>query len=300
MRASVKAVADRSPLTRATSHTRATGQNTLLACSWQGVQQLAPTLVAFKPRALVRAHAVGGDLASVKATVMKVTSNTKRGKATSAEQRSDILTKIESLEALNKEEAPAQSPLISGMWALLYQAPLDEEFSQKDKSGTTEGPFLAFFQPVTKDLVRTKSNLQLIDLPNNRVENLAEFVVAGRWEGSLNILGTVKVSEEEPAERVDVEFTNFVLRVGSSFQWNVPLTWVKPKGWIQTTFLDEEMRVGRGDKKWPTFELCSGSLPNSSPATASIELSGQGARKLTACTGVRELFVSCLKCQVTK
>ncbi|KAK9811528.1 hypothetical protein WJX72_005364 [[Myrmecia] bisecta] len=28
----------------------------------------------------------------------------------------------------------------------------------------------------------------------------------------------------------------------------IPLGWAKPKGWVETTYLDEQMRVGRGDK----------------------------------------------------
>lgn len=47
-------------------------------------------------------------------------------------------------------------------------APLDEARAAVDKSGTTEGPFLAALQPVNKGLVRTKANLQLIDLELGR------------------------------------------------------------------------------------------------------------------------------------
>jgi hypothetical protein len=54
------------------------------------------------------------------------------------------------------------------LYLLHMLAPLNEERASKDISGTTEGPFLAFFQPVTKGLIKTKSNLQLIDIPNKR------------------------------------------------------------------------------------------------------------------------------------
>lgn len=65
-----------------------------------------------------------------------------------------------------------------------------------DKSGTLEGPFLAAFQPLTRDLVRTKANKQLIDLENSRAENLAEFLVAGRWSGYLNIVGSAQAMQQ--------------------------------------------------------------------------------------------------------
>ncbi|GLC35788.1 hypothetical protein PLESTB_000494300 [Pleodorina starrii] len=189
----------------------------------------------------------------LKAAVVRAVSGTQRGKAASREQRAAILQLLEALEKRNKLEAPARSPLLSGVWALLYQAPLDESRAAVDRSGTTEGPFLAAFQPLTRDLVRTRANLQLLDIPGCRAENLAEFSVAGRWEGVLNIVGTAAPQPSGPQggpspTRVDVVFTHFELRLGSWNKLTVPLDWVKPKGWIETTYLDEDLRIGRGDK----------------------------------------------------
>ncbi|GAX82806.1 hypothetical protein CEUSTIGMA_g10232.t1 [Chlamydomonas eustigma] len=192
------------------------------------------------------------SLETVKSNVRKAVSGTDRGKKTSVSQRQDVLEKIINLENLNELRNPAKSELLSGMWTLLYQAPLSEEKAAKDISGTTEGPFLAFFQPLTRGLVKTKGNLQLIDIPNNRVENLAEFTIAGSLDGYLNIAGVANVMEPtssiEEFVRISVEFTEFTLSLGSKVQWRVPLSWVKAKGWVETTYLDKEMRVGRGDK----------------------------------------------------
>lgn len=70
---------------------------------------------------------------------------------------------------------------------------------ESNRGETTEGPFLAAFQPLTKGLIRTQANLQVIDLPAGRVQNKAQFTVAnGRWKGALNILGTA-VKAEAPA-----------------------------------------------------------------------------------------------------
>jgi hypothetical protein len=87
---------------------------------------------------------------------------------------------------------------------MMCSAPLNEDKAEVDKSDTTEGPFLAAFQPLTQDLIKTKSNLQLIDLSNNRVENLAEFSVANRLIGTLNIIGRAeKVKPERPGEETN-------------------------------------------------------------------------------------------------
>lgn len=75
------------------------------------------------------------------------------------------------------------------------------DIESEDRGETTEGPFLAAFQPLTKGLIRTQANLQIIDLPAGRVQNKAQFTVAnGRWKGALNILGTA-VKADAPSVR---------------------------------------------------------------------------------------------------
>lgn len=150
---------------------------------------------------------------------------------------------------MNPTKDPAASPLLSGVWALQYQVPLKDDVGAK-RAATLEGPFLAFFQPLTRNLVRTKANLQVIDLPGQRVENRADFRVLG-GEGTLNIVGTVRVSDKSAqvkcVDRVDVTFTHFILSLGA-LKITIPLGWVKPQGWVLTTYLDHDLRIGRGDK----------------------------------------------------
>lgn len=112
--------------------------------------------------------------------VLRAAGGTNRGKTATSGQRAAILSLLQRLEACNTTSDPAQSPLLNGTWALLYQAPLDEARAEVDKSGTTEGPFLAALQPAGRGVIRTKSNLQLIDIPGGRVENKAEFRVLDR------------------------------------------------------------------------------------------------------------------------
>lgn len=112
------------------------------------------------------------------------------------------------------------------------------------------GPFLAAFQPLTRGIVRTKANLQRIDLPNQRVQNLAEFTIFGRWDGALNIVGSAVAAPTAPGEandKVEVTFVEFVLSLGG-WKGRLPLDSVKPRGWLKTTYLDNDFRVGRGDK----------------------------------------------------
>ena len=57
---------------------------------------------------------------SLQAELLRAVSGTSRGKNTTAAQRASILDIIVRLEALNKVKDPALSPLLSGVWALLY------------------------------------------------------------------------------------------------------------------------------------------------------------------------------------
>lgn len=70
--------------------------------------------------------------------IVRLVSNTNRGKSAPPKQRSEILEKIQELEACNSTPNPARSKLLSGRWALLYQAPLTIA-AAKDNSSTLEG-----------------------------------------------------------------------------------------------------------------------------------------------------------------
>ncbi|KAK9845028.1 hypothetical protein WJX74_009835 [Apatococcus lobatus] len=188
-------------------------------------------------------------LKDVKAEVLRAVANTARGQKATPVQRKDILVLLEALEARNPTKRPAQSQLLSGKWSLLFTGPTEESEFRKTRAGTLEGPFLSRLKPLSANAFRTKGVTQVLDPMAGRAENLAEFSIANAINGSLNILGTVSPPEEASiqASRVDVEFTAFDLKLGPA-NITVPLGWIKPKGWIQTTYLDDELRVGRGDK----------------------------------------------------
>lgn len=57
----------------------------------------------------------------MQAELVRSVSGTARGKAASPAQRAAILHLLTQLEAVNPTPNPANSPLINGMWALLYQ-----------------------------------------------------------------------------------------------------------------------------------------------------------------------------------
>lgn len=65
--------------------------------------------------------AAGSERERLKAEVMRAVTGTARGKGATSEQRASILELLTRLEAINPTADPATSPLINGVWALLYQ-----------------------------------------------------------------------------------------------------------------------------------------------------------------------------------
>jgi hypothetical protein len=139
--------------------------------------------------------------ASTQAEVKQAVTGTRRGKSTTAEQRQQINSLLAKLEATNTIRDTAEHAFLQGWWALLYQGPLDEERAAKDKAGTLEGPFLAALQPLTRSgplAVRTRANVQLLDIAGGRAENISEFSAAnGALKGSLRILGSATIMQPE-------------------------------------------------------------------------------------------------------
>jgi len=198
--------------------------------------------------------ATSQDRKSLKDNLKRAVANTNRGKNTTAQQQSDILQTVEKLEAASPTSDPAVSDLLSGKWSLLYTGPgRAGDVDWEKRTGGVEGPFLAFFRPLTANAVRSRGITQIIDSERGSVENLAEFRVANAFDGALNVAGTVTPVRppggDAESVRVDVRFTSFSLKLGALPTLTIPLTWPKaPLGFVDTTYLDEDFRVGRGDK----------------------------------------------------
>lgn len=98
-------------------------------------------------------------------------------------------------------------------------------------------------------VVDNRGNFQDIDVANGRVENRAEFAVFGA-PASVRILGKCERVDGEAA-RLAVFFEEVELKI-SSLAVTLPLTWANegkgPEGWVDTTYLDSDLRCGRGDK----------------------------------------------------
>ena len=158
-----------------------------------------------------------GARAKGKAAVLGLIEGTRRGLAADEARRGEIERACRALEALNPEREPLASAALSGKWRLVY---------------TTSGSILGTSRPA---LFRPRGPIyQVLDgeklkARNNETSPTFSSVTAGLTPMS--------------ASEVAVQFEQF--KIGGIIPIKAPES---AKGTLDITYLDDEMRVSRGDK----------------------------------------------------
>ena len=155
----------------------------------------------------------------LKAELLSLSSETKKGVDATSIQEEKIMSLFERLEKLNPTKNPLKSDLVNGVWSLEYTT--SASISGKNSNFDKVGPIL-----------------QTIDVKNLFAEN-SEIV---------NYFG-FKVPQKVTAELTpqnnqftNVQFKKFFL---GPFSFDAP---EKFKGSLDVTYLDDELRLTRGDK----------------------------------------------------
>lgn len=155
----------------------------------------------------------------------------------SAKQKS-IHDSISLLEAANPTPEPTRAvKQLNGRWKLLYST-IRILGSKRSKLGLRE-------------FVQIGDMFQEIDMSSRTAVNTVDFNVSGftMMKGSLTIKAEF---EAQSASRVDVTFRSATLKpdqLEKLFQKNYDLLLeiFNPEGWLEITYLDEQLRVGRDD-----------------------------------------------------
>mmetsp|Transcript_26214 Transcript_26214/g.58713 ORF Transcript_26214/g.58713 Transcript_26214/m.58713 type:complete len:250 (-) Transcript_26214:134-883(-) len=138
------------------------------------------------------------------------------------EKRADVLPLLEAVEAINPTPNPLEAPeLLSGCWRLIYTT----------SDGILGLKRLPFFRP------RYKRILQSIDAVNLKAKN-EEWVLLGRLKNSVR----ADLEPQADGRTVTVRFRRFGI---GWLRFPAPKTAV---GVLETTYLDDELRISRGDK----------------------------------------------------
>jgi hypothetical protein len=95
-----------------------------------------------------------------------------------------------------------------------------------------------------KSAVRARGNFQTFDVSKGIVRNRAAFEAFGK-PGEVNVDGTAKVLS---GERLEATFLTADLRWGDGVRVPFPIGAFRPTGWVDTLYLDDDVRVSTGDK----------------------------------------------------
>jgi len=152
-----------------------------------------------------------------KAELLDVIAPTKRGLTATAEQKEEIEALCQQLEKLNPTPKPLESPLLNGRWQLVYT-------TSSSILGTNKLPFLRPAGPI----------YQLLDGPNLKAANRETSPLYNQVSAELTPMSTNKVA---------VQFKQF--KIFGLIPITAPAS---AKGELAITYLDEDMRISRGDK----------------------------------------------------
>jgi len=193
-----------------------------------------------------------GSLAEQKLALLRLLEVADRGRKVSPDQKAQILSHIAALEALNPTPRPTSVPeKLEGNWLTLF---------------TTSTDLLRLAQ---LPLLTTGEIYQCIRAKAGRVFNVAEIQGSG-WLQAWLPRGVVAVAARfypESECRVRVIFERFVLGSQALMSYEIesflhlleraperiPAVQIgirrrEPTGWLDITYLDEDLRMGRGSE----------------------------------------------------
>lgn len=235
--------------------------------------QIGKLFERFQPKVTIPTVVDGvlgpSPVAQTKQELLAVISNTGNGKDSDLETQKNVLQLVRYLETnapvpKNLLEEPVASKALDGVFYLQYTQPSDldtDDMEEWNPENSSEGDSNIDTRKVKiKGSVRAgglnvdtsnRVTTQTIDVANQRVLNNVEqdfgFITVG---GSFRVSDTVKTRAVVAFDTADIKFNSgFVLSLGFLFSIIAAFRGgIKDNGWLETTFLDDDMRIGRGNK----------------------------------------------------
>eukprot|EP00775_Hariotina_reticulata_P006035 gene6035-6273_t len=175
--------------------------------------------------------------------------------------QASLLQLVTQLSAVNPTPRPAESDLINGRWALLYTLPdVAKGDVKRDVFNTALAAAYDFFYkyvPIiagsavgrkasSRQTVKARGQFQIFDTKRGWVDNQARFEVLGR-PGEIIVSGPAAITSTAAGERITATFTEAELKWGN-LRVPFPIGAFSPSGYIDTLYLDQDLRISKGDK----------------------------------------------------
>ncbi len=184
---------------------------------------------------------------SKKAELLEAIAGKNRGLLANEIDNVRVLSAIQQLEDINPTRKPLQAKdLLEGDWRLLYT-------TSKGILGLDRFPLFNLGQIY-----------QSIRVSQAKVYNIAEITGLPMLEGLVSVAATFEPVSET---RVSVAFERSIIGLQRFFSYNTPKKFIQQiesgkkflpldfkidrgeqKGWLEITYLDEDMRIGRGNE----------------------------------------------------
>ncbi|XP_027359387.1 probable plastid-lipid-associated protein 4, chloroplastic [Abrus precatorius] len=170
------------------------------------------TKVSFFPSFLKK----GKDAKTIKEELLEAIAPLDRGAGATPQDQQTVDQIARQLEAVSPIKEPLKSNLLDGKWELIY---------------TTSQSILQTKRP---KWLRSVTNYQAINIDTLRAQNMESWPFFNQVTADLTPLNPKKVA---------VKFDTF--KIGGFIPIKAP---GRARGELETTYLDEELRVSRGDK----------------------------------------------------
>ena len=184
---------------------------------------------------------------SKKAELLEAIAGKNRGLLANEIDNVRVLSAIQQLEDTNPTRKPLEAKnLLQGDWRLLYT-------TSKGILGLDRFP-----------LFKLGQIYQCIRVSEAKVYNIAEIMGVPMLEGLVSVAATFEPVSES---RVNVIFERSIIGLQRFFSYNTPKKFIQQiesgkkflpldfkidrgeqKGWLEITYLDEDMRIGRGNE----------------------------------------------------
>ncbi|MDJ0568411.1 MAG: PAP/fibrillin family protein [Pleurocapsa sp. MO_192.B19] len=184
---------------------------------------------------------------SNKAELLEAIAGKNRGLLANEIDNVRVLSAIQQLEDTNPTKQPLEAKdLLNGDWRLLYT-------TSKGILGLDRFP-----------LFKMGQIYQCIRVSEAKVYNIAEIIGLPMLEGLVSVCATFEPVSEH---RVNVIFERSIIGLQRLFGYNTPGKFIQQiesgkkflpldfkinrgeqQGWLETTYLDQDMRIGRGNE----------------------------------------------------
>ncbi|KAF8070876.1 mus-18 [Scenedesmus sp. PABB004] len=174
--------------------------------------------------------------------------------------RRELLELVRELAAANPTPRPAESARINGRWVLLCTLPdaakADVQRSPLNAALAAAYNFFYEYVPIiagsavgrraSRRAVQARGNFQTFDTARGWVGNQARFEALGR-AGRVDVDGPAQIAPTPGGERITATFTEASLTWGP-LRVPFPIGAIAPSGYIDTLYLDDDLRISKGDK----------------------------------------------------